>query len=297
MTSWTFSFLPLRDGPALRWGRWGAEARHGHVLLLPGRVEFIEKYTDVAAAWASRGYQALCLDWRGQGGSGREVPDAPGKGHIDSFGTYLADLACFWESVLQGVDPILLMAHSTGAHLALRFLGESPEKTRTVRRVIVTAPLVRVQTDRVPYPLARCVATLMASLAPTAYAVGQGPFSEREGVFAGNPLTADPEQFARWTTLRVDHPDLTIGGATWGWVNAAMRSEEKLRAALPKVTPPVLAVLTPADPLIDGASQRILPDRLPRCTTLSLPESRHEVLMESPPIRRQVWAAVDSFRI
>ncbi len=294
MTAWTFSSLPLAEGAGLRWGRWETPAPNGHVLLLPGRAEFIEKYTDVAALWAARGFQALSLDWRGQGGSGRCVPADSAKGHIGSFETYLADLEVFWKTVMRGMDPVVVMGHSTGAHLALRFLGERPDQTRAVTRLVVTAPLVRLGTKGLPYGFARQFVRLAAACVPTAYAFGQGPAPWSDDLFEGNPLTSDAERFSRWCALCAARPDLAVGGATWGWVRAAMQSEERLRMALPKITVPTLAVLTPNDPLINGASQEVLPRLLPRCTTLDLPESRHEVLEETPAIRRRVWMAVDA---
>ena len=70
------------------------------------------------------------LDWRGQGGSVRLVPQAPLKGHIDDFAEYDADLEAFLEQVVApmlagGARPIAL-AHSMGGHILLRYLSRHP---------------------------------------------------------------------------------------------------------------------------------------------------------------------------
>lgn len=293
MSQWAFERLALPDGAALRWAQWAAPADKGFVLLLPGRVEFIEKYSELADEWAARGFQALCLDWRGQGGS--KTNPVSQIGHINSFDDYIADLDVFWNAVwlpLVAGKKTAVLAHSTGAHLALRFFGETGTQTDAL---IVTAPLVKVKTFGLPWTVSAFVTRIMAALFPCAYALGQGEFRREAQLFDGNGLTHDEARFAAWQDLLAAHPSLNTAGASWGWVNAAMHSYPKLLAALPRVNVPTLAFLTPDDPLIDGASEESLPRLMPRCTALRLPGSHHEVLMERDEVREKVWAAIAGF--
>ena len=56
----------------------------GSVIVAPGRTEFVEKYFEVIKELQGRGFAVFCIDWRGQGLSGREV-DNPEKGHMVSL--------------------------------------------------------------------------------------------------------------------------------------------------------------------------------------------------------------------
>ena len=49
-----------------------------------GRGEFIEKYFEVIADLRRRGFAVATMDWRGQGGSQRMLPN-PRKGHVRYF--------------------------------------------------------------------------------------------------------------------------------------------------------------------------------------------------------------------
>ncbi|MEJ5231720.1 MAG: hypothetical protein WHV64_05940, partial [Geminicoccaceae bacterium] len=44
------------------------------------------------------------------------------------------------------------------------------------------------------------------------------------------PLTSCPEGFAAAWGLRRRHPDRRVGGVTWGWLAAALRSIEAIHA-------------------------------------------------------------------
>ena len=99
--------------------------RKGSVVLLTGRGEFIEKYaTEVVGELLGRGYCVYALDWRGQGLSDRPLADR-GKGHIDNFSTYMADLQLFLDKVVAPAAPrpILALCHSMGAHIMMRVPG------------------------------------------------------------------------------------------------------------------------------------------------------------------------------
>ena len=92
------------DGAEEHWleGRGGVKVRvmtapargpaRGSVIVAPGRTEFIEKYFEVLRDLQQRGFAVFCIDWRGQGLSGRETPN-PLKGHLSTFDDPVNDLA------------------------------------------------------------------------------------------------------------------------------------------------------------------------------------------------------------
>ena len=118
-----------RAGARLRYAWWNARASapRGTVVILPGRGEFIEKYaTEVVGDLLERGFAVAALDWRGQGLSDRPLPDR-GKGHIDTFATYMADVRLFLETVVSpdAPRPVLALCHSMGSHIMMREMAEN----------------------------------------------------------------------------------------------------------------------------------------------------------------------------
>ena len=96
-------WLTAADGVRLRAVAWTG-GRRGTAVIFPGRTEFAEKYGRVAAELVARGFAVAVIDWRGQGLSDRALADR-GKGHIDNFSTYMADLQLFLDKVVAPAAP------------------------------------------------------------------------------------------------------------------------------------------------------------------------------------------------
>ena len=73
-------------------------AARGTVAIFAGRAEFIEKYFEVVGRLLARGFAVATLDWRGQGGSARQLKN-PRKGHIDDFSLFERDLNALVDDV------------------------------------------------------------------------------------------------------------------------------------------------------------------------------------------------------
>ena len=114
--------LKTPDGVRLRFARWAPPpGRKGTVCLFPGRAEFIEKYFETVRDLRARGFAVAALDWRGQGGSQRQLRN-PRKGYVRSFADYDIDLATFMHEVVlpDCPPPVFALAHSMGATVLIR---------------------------------------------------------------------------------------------------------------------------------------------------------------------------------
>src|SRR5690349_23013410 len=84
----------------------------GSVIVAPGRTEFIEKYFEVIRELQARGFAVFCIDWRGQGLSGRETPN-PLKGHFSTLDDPVNDLATALKLLSAKLPrPHICLAHS-----------------------------------------------------------------------------------------------------------------------------------------------------------------------------------------
>lgn len=270
------------------------------MVLLQGRAEFVEKYGETAGDLRARGFAVFSLDWRGQGGSDRALAD-PCKGHVESYDAYLADLDRFLERIVlpAAPRPIVVLAHSMGAHVALRHclrhFGTPRPASYFAARLVLTAPLV----DLALGPVRR---KLAAALAGGAAAFGLGACAAPGGAgyppaFDGNPLTRDRRRFVRNAALLRENPALAVGWPTLGWLAATLRSAAVLRrpGGAEGVRLPVLIVAAGADRVVSNTAQARLAARLPDCAFFTIPGARHELLMETDAVRAAFFARFDAF--
>lgn len=290
-------WLHRPGGVRLRTAHWPGGGR-GTVLLLNGRTEFMERWHETVAALQSRGFAVWSLDWRGQGGSSRLLPD-PAVNHVGHFDDHLDDLDALLDNhVLPSVaGPLVLLGHSMGGHLGARLLAR---RAGMFDRAILCAPMIDVHLPRrVPRRVVRLLVQL-ACLQPARmrrFAPGtpRGPDLHRP--VERSLLTSCASRHAADLALLRGNPNLVTGGASWGWLRAAMASIAELRRpeVLQQITVPVLVLLAGEDWLVDNAAARRFVQRLPQGTLVELPGARHELLREHDRHRLPAWAAVDAF--
>ena len=286
-----------RDGIGLRTVRWRPTARKGamgSVLVVAGRAEFIERYSEVIAELRRRGFHVASFDWRGQGGSDRTVSNIR-KGHVRRFDDYLLDLdAVFAEVMARLPKPWFVLAHSMGAALCL----EAARQNRLpVSRLVALAPMVGLSMVKRPGLARSAAAVLDGLLLGSGFVPGGSEASIATKPFARNRLTSDPDRYARNATLSAARPHLAVGDPTVRWVHEAFRFMEHLGApATPlDVRVPTLVIAAGADPVVDTSSVERFAARLKTGLALVLPGSRHEILHENNDIRAAFWAAFDAF--
>lgn len=285
-------------GVALRAAYWPAPRgrSRGTVLLLQGRGDLIEKYFEPAGELLDRGFSVATCDWRGQGGSGRELDD-PLKSHVDDFDLYRADLDTLVASLPTGpawAGPRLALAHSMGAAVLLDALARRP----LVDAAVLTAPMVALAPTIAP-PLAAPLSAALQRFGLGSTYVPRARVERRKQIdaFLSNVLTSDRTRYDRFMALVNACPDLALADPTIGWVHAAFRAMARFRRAefSARIRIPVLTVAGSADRVTHTPSAAALMRRLPAGDMLALPECRHEVLFERDPIRARFWSAFDQF--
>ncbi len=264
-------------------------APRGSVILAPGRTEFIEKYFEVARELQQRGFVVFCIDWRGQGLSGREVENSL-KGHLASFDDPVNDLSTALKLLGAKLPrPRIGLAHSMGGAILLRAL-----QTRRVEldAVAFTAPMWGIASLK---ESAKKYARFMVSLgAGGQFAPGVDKKWKRES-FKKNPVTQDRERHARAQGLIAEEPRLALAGPTIGWVAASADATEAFLQpnALAHIRIPILIVTAGAEQLVDSASHELVAAQLPDVRHITIEGAKHEILMELDPYRQRFWAAFD----
>lgn len=266
------------------------------MLFLPGRGDHYEKYLETLDYYANLGWHVTSIDWRGQGGSGRLLPDQ-GVGHIDDFSIWIADLKAFWLEWKSSMHrPHVVLAHSMGGHLAMRALVE---KAIDPVAVAMSAPMLGIHTGGLPLALNHAVAKLMCKLGRSkqaAWKVSEKPLSPMN--LRQKILSSDDNRYQdelAWWALR---PEVKLGPPSWHWVERAIASIRLMEqpGTLEAVETPILLLATTADQLV--STPRIITDskRLPNAELLIFgKEAAHELLREADEVRDRCLDRINIF--
>lgn len=284
------------DGATLRFARWRPTVKplRGSVIILQGRAEFIERYSETIAELRRRGFHVITFDWRGQGGSQRFVRRGR-KGHVGRLRHYERDLDCAMAEMQAHLPaPHFALAHSMGAAIAL---DAARQDRLPVARLVALAPMLGLSLIERP-EAARRLAQLLYWLGfSRAFVPGGGDTAIATKPFENNRLTSDPRRYARNSALSSDAPHLSIGDPTIGWVHAAFQLMARLNApdAARRIRVPTLIIAAGQDPVVSTPAIERFAARLKTGAALVLPTARHEILMETDDIRASFWAAFDAF--
>lgn len=297
----TVTFGTAADGVVLRTAHFPAPEACKEAppfLFLNGRTDFIEKNLETVDALHRRGHAVWTLDWRGQGRSGRMLDD-PVKGHVSTFDLFLDDLDHIVETVVRpalGGRRMILLAHSMGGNIGMRFLHRRPE---LFERAVFTAPMISFIVPRVPNRVAHLLARAACGLPARAgrYAPGNGPDDPAARLFDDNRLTTCQDRFERTRSWLRHDRNLHLGGITWGWLRAALDSACVVGRTgfAESIGVPVLVLIAGNETIVDNAAIRHFVGRLPRGRLASIDDARHELLLEADGPRERVWETIDGF--
>jgi lysophospholipase len=288
------------DGAELRYARWDATRmpRRGTVCLFGGRAEFIEKYFEVIADLRRRGFAVATMDWRGQGGSQRMLPN-PRKGYVRGFWEYDRDLIRFMKDIVlpDCPPPFIGLGHSMGGNILLR---NATMPGLWFERIVLTAPMIAIAERCLGTTPKRAAAYAeVASLLglSTAYVVGGSDGLVTDQKFEGNGLTSDYERWVRNKAVLDLDPSLGLGSPTVGWFRAALRSCRHIASlGFPsRINVPLLMFAAGNDSVV---STRAIEDfavlaKVSSC--ILMPGSQHEILQENDAVRTRFWAAFDAY--
>jgi lysophospholipase len=291
-----YDILTTSDDQYIRYGIWytHVEKKRGSVILLNGRKEFMEKHAETVGELNHRGFDVYSLDWRGQGLSSRILAKRH-KGFIKNFDSYITDLKLLFSKIIQPttVMPLVILAHSMGGHIALRFIHEYP---KIVDKVVLVSPMIDILTRPFPGWLVRLIVRVAIKTGlDHMYVIGSGDYTVEK--FKGNRLTSDPERFQDENKAILENPDLMLGGVTYGWLSAAFYSIDVLTDPefVKEITTPILMVSAGSDRIVSVNAQKTICSLLPHCRFTEITGARHEILKETDAIRSIFWNEFDRF--
>ncbi len=284
---------PARE---IRVGRWSpATPAKAVVLLLNGLTEFLEKYQEVADDLTARGLEVLSLDWGGQGLSHRLLENKQ-KIHTRDYADRLeeADALVCWGREVIGDRPVVLLGHSMGGHIALRFAAERPPAN--LRAIALSAPMIAFPPMRGLDRLMGTIVRLVGACGWTErYAPGKGDYDDRIATVRAYLMSTDTRRVRFQEELWPGEETNRLGGVTWGWLRASLDSCAVLRRPgyLEALPYPTLLALAGRDVLVSNRAARRAAARMPVCHVVRYNNAMHEILMERDETRDCFFADFD----
>lgn len=127
------------------WGRSDAPL----VILIHGSRDHSRSWDDIARI-LHRNYHVVAVDLRGHGDSGWAQ-----DGRYD-FAAYLSDLAALCETLMvSSAAPVIMIGHSLGAHIALRFAGIYPDRVAKLIAIEAVGAPPEIEVQRASLPINR----------------------------------------------------------------------------------------------------------------------------------------------
>jgi lysophospholipase len=289
------SQVTTSDGLKLRAMVARVSKSRGTVIILGGRADFMERYFETMKDMMSRGFCVASLDARGQGGSQR-LTGNPLRGHINRFEQYDEDLRSFMTQVVlpDCPPPYFGIAHSTGGNIMLRALRHR----NWFKKCVLVSPLLGLTYGAWPAPVVRLLTTLATILGlGWAYLPGQRHTPLGRNDFVGNPLTSDQRRWNRDCAVLETSPSLAVGGPTYGWLRAAIKSIDLLRRlkSTGELHCPVLIVAAGRDLVVDIEATYRFSKAMTGVSMVVIHEALHEIMLERDEVRAQFLAAFDTF--
>lgn len=298
----THSFTNDATGHKVHYGRVYPQGKppSAVIVCLGGLSEFSEKYFEVAHDMLARGYAFWILDWQYQGRSGR-LDKYPHRRHSDGFNADISDLKKFVDDYIVpaavhpdvGRIPLIMLGHSMGANIGLRFLAQYPKRFDAAA---FSAPFLGIYKFSWPMKLFAASVTPLTWLIGKNYVPGgkdwQESFRKSDGT---DKFSSDAIRDALHNMWSKNDPALQVGQPTFGWVTQALKSCAILRRrkTLQAITIPVLMALAGRDEIVDNDAIRAAVARLPHAELVEIQGARHEILMEADEYRGAFFKAFD----
>lgn len=216
------------------------------------------------------------------------------RGHITNFNEYQQDAAALVDAIkaLALTEPWSLLAHSMGGCIGFRALRQG----LPVNSVVFTGPMWGIKLSS-PQRVAAWILSRLACCLQRAehYVPGtSGAPYLLKVAFENNKLTNDRDSFDDIKSQLERHPVLGLGGLSFSWLNASLKEMHHL-STQPSPDVPCVTYLGEHERIVDPQSIRIRMAGWPRGRLITLPDTRHEVLMEGTALRRARTDEITSF--
>lgn len=309
-----------------------ADQPRGILLISHGFCETAEKYKEVIYYFLRMGYHVLLPEHCGHGRSYRLTTD-PSLVHVDQYERYVADLLRIARAIRQSCPelPLYLYGHSMGGGIAAAAAaadgvffrsGKKGCDAPCIRKLILTSPMIRPSTGKLPWRTARAIARAYCRTGRgESYVPGHHPYRGLES-FEDSSSASRP-RFDYYQQKKAREPKFQTSAASCQWVDSSFRLYRHLiQTGWRQISCPVALFQADREDLVSKKAQRnfirrlnyrakrlsarpnilpahpntpsVRPNTLP-ARLIPIPGSKHEIFNSSDPVLAVYWQQVFDF--
>lgn len=268
------------------------------VLCLPGLSEYGEKYFEIAHDLNNENLAFWVIDWMGQGGSGRYLPNIF-KRHSAGFDEDIEDLHYLVLEYIKhssvhpdkGRIPLAMLGHSMGGNIGLRYLARHPDMFECAA---FSAPMVGIHNlTTLPKPLVMVTAAIL-NFAGKSYAPGEKGWHENvRPKIGGDRFSGDAKRGALHELWQRDNKHLRIGGVTNHWLYEALKSCYAVQQEIPAIHQDMLIGIAGNESIVSNPCIKKAFTAHAKTRLITFDHAQHEIMMETDNIRS---AFLDGFK-
>lgn len=251
----------------------------GVVLIVHGFTESAEKYPEMIYYFFQAGYTIYIPDIRGHGRSAR-FDDDLSMVHIDRYEHYISDLEYLIKEIIKKENPhlpIYLYGHSMGGGICAALLEKQPDM---FAKAILSSPMIRPLTGRIPFFAARLIAGLFSGLGRgKCYIPGQHGFRGDERF--EDSAAVSRERYEYYYRKKLKEKLFQTSGASYGWLReaAGLSAYIMKKKNCRKIRAKVLLFQAQQDDYVDRRMQSRFAKQAEDVRLLMLEGTKHEIYM------------------
>jgi len=264
------------------------------LIIVPGRSEGYLKYQELAFNLYSQGFSIFIIDHRGQGLSGRLLPNS-NKGYVEDFQDYVDDLQSFIENTVDHhctTKPFIL-AHSMGGAIATRLMQDSPNM---IKAAVISSPMLGFNSGFLPQAIAKSMVTIKLSINKLFsktpwYFWGQKDYALT--AFSKNKLSHCELRYKNFTDLYEDNSKIQLGGVTCHWLAQSITAQAEIFSKIPQLVTPILLLQAGSDSIVSKQAQDDFCQQLHAMQPQSCPDG---IPSEIEGAYHELFFEIDSYR-
>ena len=295
-TTPSFQQFESRHGSIkIAWSSFKSDCEKGVILFLTGRAEYFLKYLPFFERMNSLGFTVFALDHRGQGASGRMLPERE-KGYVEDFDFYVDDAEDFLKNTVleyAGKMPVFLVSHSMGGAISLLLAARC---SGIFSKIVFTSPMWGLIYDMPEFLVTTIVKGACRLGFSKFYALGKSA-KDYLKPFEKTHLTQSFENYMRQQKFVTENTSFALGGPSFQWVSESIKAMEKLPEAAEKVKVPVLLVQAECDTVVDNNRQDFIASKFANCRKTLIAKGFHELLNEEKEFYEKTVSAISDFLI
>lgn len=298
---WDYFNCPDRgaSGHNIRYGFYKAANPKGLAVIAPGRTQTSEEYFEFIRDLLKRDFSIAILDWQGQGRSYR-LNDDNSRQYSNGFDDDVRDFDLFLTHIqkIKGFAklPRTLFAHSMGGNITLRHMADHQPQWQ---HAVMIAPMIDIKIPALLQPVTGTIIGMARIFGQAnCYAPGFEAWSTKYNERVRDMLSSDTTRRDVQRYWYEKHPELQCGGATYAWIDEALKSINALKNSdrLGKIETPILFAVAEKDSVVDSDAAARLASQIPNADVYIAPDSQHMILMERDEIRKPLLKQMDVFR-